>query len=143
MYDEKLTRQSLPTERYRILLGTAITVFCSNNSFIIEILLQIDHTKSWYDLIDKESGLIKEEVKEKLPSDIGDLFGKIVYKRNRIIHGYQVTHEDGEQILATKVKSSGEQFYITEEYLLEFIKQNEKLSDLLNSFREKDRLSRS
>lgn len=143
MYDEKLTRQSLPTEQYRILLGTAITVFCSNNSFIIENLLRIDHTKSWYDLIDKESGLIKEEVKEKLPSDIVDLFGEIVYKRNRIIHGYQVTYEDGEQILATKVKSSGEQFYITEEYLLEFIKQNEKLSDLLNSFREKDRLSRS
>lgn len=27
MYDTTLTRQSLPSERYRILLGTAISVF--------------------------------------------------------------------------------------------------------------------
>ena len=52
MYDTTLTRQSLPSERYRVLLGTAISVFSSNNGFIIENVLRIDDSTSWYALID-------------------------------------------------------------------------------------------
>ena len=100
---ENYTRQSLPTKEYRELLGSAICVFNSNNSFIIENILREDGGRnySWYDLIDKTS---------------------------------QITNDDKEQILATKDKQHN-QFVITKEYLLDFIKGNEVLSDKLYTFR--------
>lgn len=55
--------------------------------------------------------------------------------RNRIIHSLQITAEDGTQVLATKVKKAHEQFRITEDYLVSFLKQNEELSDLLHEYR--------
>lgn len=56
------------------------------------------------------------------------LFVEIVEKRNRIIHSFSITSPDGEQILATKtkVKDGNIQFEITEEFLMNFIKKNEK-----------------
>lgn len=53
--------------------------------------------------------------------------------RNRIVHSFQCTYKN-EQILATKDKQN-KQFYITKEYLLDFIKKNEQLSDMLHDFR--------
>lgn len=38
----------------------------------------------------------------------------IVQMRNRIIHGFRVSSLDNEKIIATKVKDTYEQFYITE-----------------------------
>lgn len=38
-------------------------------------------------------------------------------------------------MLATKVKKTHEQFRITEDYLVSFLKQNEELSDLLHEYR--------
>lgn len=38
---ENYTRQSLPDADYRALLGSAISVFNSNNAFIIENILRI------------------------------------------------------------------------------------------------------
>lgn len=55
--------------------------------------------------------------------------------RNRIIHGFRVTSPDGEQVIATKVKRTGEQFIITEKYLIDFIKKNDELSDMLHNYR--------
>lgn len=137
MCHTRLTRQALPEKEYIVLLGIALTVFASNNSFVIENILRKDRSKSWYKLIDKKVGEIKKIAKGKLPDDIVNLFDKIIHKRNRIIHGFQITDKNGKQILATKVIESGEQFYITEKYLIDFIKQNEKLNDLLHSYREK------
>ena len=134
MYDSTLTRQSLPSERYRILLGTALSVFSSNNAFIIENVLRIDESETWYTLIDKTSGALKNYVGGKLPQVVVDLFGELVDMRNRIIHGFRITNEDDEQTIATKEKS-GHQFEITEEYLLDFIRKNEELSDRLHDFR--------
>lgn len=48
------SRQSLPSKQYRLLLGTALSVFSSNNGFIIENILNTDSSYSWYELIDKE-----------------------------------------------------------------------------------------
>lgn len=139
VYDSSLTRQSLPSERYRVLLGTAISVFGSNNSFIIENILKTDESYSWYELIDKESGALKPIIAKTitLSSDesIAEKFSEIVKMRNRIIHGFRVTSPEGEQVMATKVKKSGEQFIITEEYLLQFIKLNDELSDMLHKYR--------
>lgn len=134
MYDTTLTRQSLPSERYRVLLGTAISVFSSNNGFIIENVLRIDDSTSWYALIDKTSGAVKNYVEGKLPDPIVQLFGDLVDMRNRIIHGFRITNTIGEQTIATKEKS-GRQFEITEDYLLDFIRKNEELSSMLHEFR--------
>ena len=137
---EPYTRQALPEKAYRELLGSALCVFNSNNTFIIENILRVDISgkSNWYSLIDLESGRLKENVKKSISSqfgnDIENQFSKLVEMRNRIIHSYQVTEND-RQILATKEKSSSRQFIITEEYLIDFIKQNEKLSSMLHNLR--------
>lgn len=137
---EPYTRQALPEKAYRELLGSALCVFNSNNTFIIENILRVDISgkSNWYSLIDLESGRLKENVKKSISSqfgnDIENQFSKLVEMRNRIIHSYQVTEND-RQILATKEKSSSRQFIITEEYLMDFIKQNEKLSSMLHNLR--------
>lgn len=69
--------------------------------------------------------------------NIEDLFLEVVNMRNRIIHGFRITSNSGEQILATKTrkKDGNIQFEITNEYLIDFIKKNEKLSNLLHQYR--------
>ena len=134
MYDTTLTRQSLPSERYRILLGTALCVFSSNHGFIIENVLRIADSASRYELIDKTSGAIKKHVDGKLPDEIVQLFGELIDMRNRIIHGFRITNANHEQTIATKEKS-GLQFEITEDYLIDFIHKNNKLSSMLHKFR--------
>ena len=138
MYDMVRTRQSLPSERYRLLLGTALSVFSSNNGFIIENILDTDSSYSWYELIDKESGRLMKHIEKTIANSnpaIAKKFGEIVEMRNRIIRGFRVTSLDGEQVIATKVKSTGEQFIITEKYLIDFIKKNNELSDMLHNYR--------
>jgi hypothetical protein len=136
---EQYTRQSLPSRKYRELLGSAICVFNSNHSFIIENILRHDkdHEYSWHELIDGTSGELSKPIKETITkysdTKISNHFSEIVQKRNRIIHSFQITH-NGEQILATKQKDNT-QFIITEEYLYEFIKENEKLSCSLHKLR--------
>ena len=94
--------------------------------------------KSKYDLIDKTSGQLKAAINDtittKAGSEIAQIFSDLVDKRNRIIHSFQITNDDKEQILATKDKQHN-QFVITKEYLLDFIKGNEVLSDKLYTFR--------
>lgn len=65
------------------------------------------------------------------------MFLEVVNMRNRIIHGFRITSESGEQVLATKTrkKDGNVQFEITKEYLMVFIKKNEELSDLLHQYR--------
>ena len=139
---ENYTRQSLPDREYRELLGTALCVFNSNNEFIIENIVSTDLSCNWYDLIDKESGSLKQDIFDTITqssgnSDIEKLFLDIVEERNRIVHSFQITSDKGEQILATKtrVKDGNVQFKITKEYLMDFIKKNEELSDLLHDYR--------
>ena len=135
---EQYSRQALPSKNYRELLGSAICVFNSNNQFVIENILRIDNTNfNWYDLIDKTSGQLNDPIKisitENSNDEIAVLFKSLVDKRNRIIDSFQITNED-HQILATKDKSHN-QFIITEEYILDFIKQNELLSSKLYELR--------
>lgn len=137
MYEE-YSRQAMPSKHYRELLGAAICVFNSNNQFVIENILRIDNLNyNWYELIDKTSGQllvpVKETITKNSDSKIAELFSSLVFSRNRIIHSFQITEND-EQILRTKTKRH-EQFNITEEYLLKFIKENENLSSMLHTFR--------
>lgn len=129
-----LTKQALPSKEYVILLGVAMCVFGSNSGFVIEIVLRIDNSVSWNDLIDKTSGAVKSYLKGKLPDEIVGRFSEIVSMRNRIVHGYQITDKNKKQVLATKEKS-GRQFDITEDYLKYFIRKNEELSTMLHKFR--------
>lgn len=137
---EEYTRQALPERKYRELIGSSISVFNSNNSFIIENILNHDHSKeySWHKLIDVTSGQLTKPIKETITKNsdtkISKLFADVVLMRNRIIHSFQITDTDGTQKLATKEKN-GTQFVITEEYLYRFIKKNEELSILLHDFR--------
>lgn len=139
---EFYTRQALPDKTYRELLGTALCVFNSNNSFIIENILKNDSDKTynWYELIDRESGKLIKPVKNTISKkakseEIADLFDRIVTMRNRIVHSFQITDKDEKQRLATKNRTDNIQFVITEEILKEFIAENEKLSILLHKFR--------
>ena len=110
---------------------------------MIENILRCDEIGKydWYHLTDLESGKLKKSVHEVISSKCGteieDLFVTIVNMRNRIIHSFRITDENGEQILATKekVKDGNHQFPITEEYLLEFIGLNQQLSDKLHNLR--------
>ena len=139
---ESYTRQALPEKRYRELLGSALCVFNANNAFVIENILRNDDKGkiNWYSLVDLESGNLKPSIQEtisrKCGTSIEHLFSQLVQKRNRIIHSFQIT-KDGQQILATKErqKDGEKQFVITEEYLLDFIKQNEMLSNELHDLR--------
>ncbi|KGQ42867.1 hypothetical protein JP28_10785 [Gallibacterium anatis] len=137
---ESYTRQSLPSKQYRELLGSALCVFNSNNSFIIENILREDNGNNydWFDLIDRTSGILLGPIQETITSEAGpeiaNLFNQLVNMRNRIIHSFQITDKDNEQKLATKDRSH-KQYIITEEFLLKFIKMNEELSDKLHDFR--------
>lgn len=139
MYEE-YSRQSLPPKKYRELLGSALCVFNSNNGFIIENILRNykGDEYDWHSLIDRTSGELSQPIKENITkasnTQIASKFYKIVEMRNRIIHSFRITDKNNEQTLATKRKN-GEQIIITEEYLYEFIKENEKLSSLLHDFR--------
>lgn len=140
---ESYTRQALPPKEYRELLGTALCVFNSNNAFIIENILHTDKVNyNWYELIDKESGKLNKVIVATIVVNggqaIADLFSDLVERRNRIIHSFQITNDDGEQILATKtkVKDGNKQFIITKEYLMQFIKDNESLCLLLYDYRK-------
>ena len=139
---ESYTRQALPSKEYRELLGSAICVFNSNNAFMIENILHTNNDDfDWFSLIDKESGKLRASIKATITAVAGDeievLFAEIVEMRNRIIHSFQITY-NGEQILATKTKvaDGNVQFKITEEYLRDFIKKNQLLSNLLYKYRK-------
>lgn len=69
---ENYTRQSLPDREYRELLGTALCVFNSNNEFIIENIVSTDLSCNWYDLIDKESGSLKQDIFDTITQSSGN-----------------------------------------------------------------------
>lgn len=143
MYED-YSNQALPSRDYRESLGSALCVFNANNSFVIENIINDKEydTFNWHQLIDKESGQLKSEIEKTIPKEydnnIATLFSEVVEMRNRIIHSFQITDKSGEQVLATKnkIKKGNEQFVITQEYLLDFIKKNEILSNALHEFRE-------
>lgn len=141
---ENYARQSLPERDYRELLGTALCVFNANNQFIIENILKISGDQhNWWELMDKTSGSILHKVMieqygDIVPENIIELFNILVKKRDRIVHSFQTTYsmDTEEQILATKDPKTDEQFIITREYMMDFIKENDKLNDMLYKLRD-------
>lgn len=127
----------------RELLGSALCVFNSNQGFIIENILILDksNTNNWDDLTDLDAGRLSKRIINIISAQAGEeielLFSKIVQMRNRIIHSFRITNTAGEQSLATKEHENkgGKQFEITEDYIMNFISMNEKLSDMLYKLR--------
>src|SRR5699024_4267192 len=124
---ENYSRQALPSKEYRELLGSALVVFNSNNAFIIENILESDNNNLYtlHKMIDytaiELSSPIKRTIAENSNTDITNLFSHLIQKRNRIVHSFQITSPDREQILATK-DNKHRQFCISKKYLLDFIK---------------------
>ena len=93
MYEE-YSKQVLPSKKYRELLGSALCVFNSNNSFIIENILRVDNEHyNWFDLIDKTSGNLLSVIDETITSvtqnnKISIMFNELVNTRNRIVHSF-------------------------------------------------------
>lgn len=139
---KKYTRIALPEDDYITLLGIALYVFNSNNSFIIENILHVKKDEAdWYELIDDEKGKVINTLKEILTDshEIYKLFKSIKEKRNRIVHSFPITEKNtGRQRLQTKskIRKGNEQELISEEYLIEFIQENELLNNLLYQFRD-------
>ena len=72
-------------------------------------------------MIDKTSGNILPVIAETITSvtqndKISIMFNELVNTRNRIVHSFQITDENGNQLLAIKEKN-GNQYRITEEIL--------------------------
>lgn len=149
------TSQPVSDPEYMTLLGTALYVFNSNNAFIIENMLNVSNYRDWWHLIDQESGIIDAMLRGKHYStfkeheEILRLFHDLVLRRNRIIHSFPITSykesddPDG-QILYTKekIEAGNNQFTITKNFLLNFIKDNNRLSQLLNDLRNRLRLKK-
>lgn len=135
---ESYTRQALPKKEYRALLGSAICVFNSNFNFLIENILRTDPQKfEWGYLINLVGGNLLQCLKDSAiaeADEIVDLFDTLRMKRNRIVHSFQITNQEGLQSLATRDRD-GNQFEITEEYLMDFIEENERLCTLLHAYR--------
>ena len=139
---ETFTKQALPSKEYRELLGTAICVYNSNTSFLIENLRHKNNFLSWYELLDKQGNKLQIEIEKELNEiapDICEKYKKLTQKRNRIIHSFQITYKN-EQILSTKTYSPENiQFLINKDYLLSFIKESEVLSTMLYNLKNKIR----
>ena len=137
---ENYTRQALPSRKYRELLGAALCVFNANTQFIIENILAKSPYISWYILLDKPYKYLLDKVESELGDidlELENVFSDLKERRHRIAHSFQITDRDGEQRLATKTKApQNEQFVITEEYLKEFIKDNESLCMRLYDIRD-------
>lgn len=139
---EKYTRIALPEDDYITLLGIALYVFNSNNSFIIENILHVKKDEAdWYELIDDEKGKVINTLKEILTDshEIYKLFKSIKEKRNRIVHSFPITEsKNHQQRLQTKskIKDGSKQELISEKYLVEFIQENDKLSNMLYQLRD-------
>src|SRR5699024_141758 len=140
---------SLPSKEYRELLGSAICVFNSNNSFVIENSLRNDVSGryNWHELIDYTSGELSEPVKKTITQNsntvIARKFNEIIEIRNRIMQSFQTTapkrtgidNDKDNQIIDTKYKD-GKQAYITNEFLYDFSEKNDVLSSELHKFKE-------
>ena len=90
-------------------------------------------------VINKMSGKLLRHVENQFEKrnagKVLELFEELIEKRNRIIHSFQITDSNGQQTLATKEKETDKQFQITEEYLFDFIRENEKWSNELHNLR--------
>jgi hypothetical protein len=124
------------------LIGISTIAFNSNLQFLIKNYLTKSENSDddWWTLTDIEAGQIRRRTKDFLIEngfdEIDAVFNDLVNKRNRIIHSFSVTCQDGTQGLNTLDRKTHNQFQIDEQYLHEFIVDNQGFSDLLYKMRD-------
>ena len=137
-----LTKQSTSDDEFLYLLGVCQWVFNSNFGFIIEMIDKEHHNNSderWIDLIELTAGWLlnyKDKIITILGEEIYSLFSELVDKRNSIIHSIPTGEKvDNYEIPVYRNDSKHKYVRIDKNYLIDFIKKNEKLSSLIHSFR--------
>ena len=137
-----ITRQSTSDDEFLYLLGISQWVFNSNCGFIIEMIDKEHHhnsNESWTKLIELTSGNLlnyKNMIISILGIEIYDLFELLVDKRNTIIHSIPTGEKVDDYVIPIYRNDKKKKYVkIDKEYLLEFIKENEKMSDKIYAFR--------
>lgn len=139
---KNITRQSTSDDEFLNLLGTSQWVFNSNCSFIIEMIDKEHHnnsSESWHKLIELTSGNLlkyKNLIITILGKDIYNLFDKLVDDRNSIIHSIPTGEKvDNYTIPIYRNNTKNKYVRIDKNFLMNFIKENEQLSDKIYEFR--------
>lgn len=137
-----LTRQSTSDDEFLYLLGISQWVFNSNCGFIIEMIDKEHYNNSsepWHKLIEFTAGNLlnyKNIVITVLGKDIYNLFGKLVDDRNSIIHSMPTGERaDNYTIPIYRNDTKNKYVRIDKNFLKNFIKENEELSDKIYNFR--------
>ena len=138
----KVTRQSISDDEFMYLLGVCQWVFNSNCSFIIEMIDKEHHNNSkepWHTLIDLTAGNLlnyKNKIISILGDEIYDLFDELIDKRNTIIHSIPTGEKVDDYVIPIYINSSKNKYVrIDKNFLMNFIKKNEQLSDKIYNFR--------
>ena len=138
----KITRQSISDDEFLYLLGVCQWVFNSNCNFIIEMIDNEHHNNSdlpWNELINLTAGNLlnyRNKISKILGKNIYDLFEKIVDDRNSIIHSIPTGEKVNDYVISVYRNDLKNKYIkIDKAFLINFIKNNEKLSDLLHYFR--------
>lgn len=141
MSGEATTKQSLTSDNYLHLLGVCQWVFNSNCGFVIEMIDSEHHGnsgESWYELANMTAGRLKDHKKlvlSILSQDIYDCFSDLIDQRNAIMHSLPTGKiVDGHPIAIYKDRDN-KQIDIDEQFLRDFIGQNEALSARIHSRR--------
>lgn len=145
-YEENLTNQSLSSRNYLRLLGICTWVFQMNVEFIYEMIDKEHHDHSdtsWYTLINYTSGRLAEKQKSAIRENIGDdafsLFSSLIGRRNQIIHGLPSGKKFKDHpimIYRSPKQGKPSSVDITDVFLEEFIKDNNKLSSMIHMRRQ-------
>lgn len=139
---KNITRQSTSDDEFLLLLGISQWVFNSNCGFIIEMIDKEHHNNSsepWNRLIELTAGNLlnyKNIIITILGKDIYNLFDKLVDDRNAIIHSMPTGEKvDNYTIPIYRNDKKNKYVRIDKNFLKNFIKENEKLSDKIYKFR--------
>jgi len=147
------TRLALPDDdTYLYRLGVALYGFASINSFMTEIICQIDKTQNRISLLsDETSGGILCKFKktlEKIKAEgkytgiydvmlqTANLFEKLNMQRTDFIHSYPITNEEKQQILHRRKDSKKKYFEVDNIFLDKFICELHDVSNGLHKIRK-------
>lgn len=122
------TRIALPDDdTYLYRLGVALYGFASINSFMTEIICNIDKSQDRNFLLDKTSGRVLKVFKDVLKniidenkyfeihhvmSQTAELFEKLKNQRDDFVHAYPITNMNNEQILHRRKDKDNKYFEV-------------------------------
>jgi hypothetical protein len=149
---KKQTRLALPDDdSYLYRLGVALYGFASINSFMTEIICQIDKSQDRTTLLsDATSGKILYKFKETLEkiknegkyteihntmSRTAAFFDKFNLQRNDFVHSYPITNNEKQQILHRRKDNEKKYFEIDNAFLDQFICELQEVSNGLYEIR--------